>query len=74
MCRGIAGLICLGLFFWGHRLLNISADYAALAFVVGVGLLLIEVFVIPGFGVAGIAGIVADVGQRLFRIPKCLQT
>ena len=63
---GIAGLICLALFFWGHRLLNIGADYAALAFIIGVALLLIEVFVIPGFGVAGIAGIVLMVGSVFF--------
>ena len=63
---GIAGLICLGLFFWGHRLLNISADYAALAFIIGVALLLIELFVIPGFGIAGIAGIVLMLGSVFF--------
>ena len=63
---GIAGLICLGLFFWGHRLLNISADYAALAFIVGVALLLIELFVIPGFGIAGIAGIALMLGSVFF--------
>ena len=63
---GIAGLICLGLFFWGHRLLNISADYAALAFIAGVALLLIELFVIPGFGIAGIAGIALMLGSVFF--------
>ena len=63
---GIAGLICLGLFFWGHRLLNISADYAALAFIVGVALLLVELFVIPGFGIAGIGGIVLMAGSVFF--------
>lgn len=63
---GIAGLICLGLFFWGHRLLNISADYAALAFILGVVLLLIELFVIPGFGIAGIGGIVLMLGSVFF--------
>ena len=63
---GIAGLVCLGLFFWGHRLLNISADYAALAFIAGVALLLIELFVIPGFGIAGIAGIGLMLGSVFF--------
>ena len=63
---GIAGLICLGLFFWGHRLLNISADYAAIAFILGVALLLIELFVIPGFGIAGIAGIGLMLGSVFF--------
>ena len=63
---GIAGLVCLGLFFWGHRLLNISADYAALAFIIGVALLLLELFVIPGFGIAGIAGIALMLGSVFF--------
>lgn len=63
---GIAGLVCLGLFFWGHRLLNISADYAVLAFIIGVGLLLLELFVIPGFGIAGIAGIALMLGSVFF--------
>ena len=63
---GLVGLICLGLVFWGHRLLNISVDYAALAFIVGVGLLLIELFVIPGFGIAGIGGIVLMLGSVFF--------
>jgi membrane-bound serine protease (ClpP class) len=63
---GIAGLICLGLFFWGHRLLNISADYAALAFICGVALLLLEFFVIPGFGIAGIGGIALILGSVFF--------
>lgn len=63
---GIAGLICLGLFFWGHRLLNISADYAAIAFIIGVALLLVELFVIPGFGIAGIGGIALMLGSVFF--------
>ena len=63
---GIAGLICLGLFFWGHRLLNISADYAAIAFILGVVLLLVELFVIPGFGIAGIGGIALMLGSVFF--------
>ncbi len=63
---GIAGLICLGLFFWGHRLLNISADYAAIAFILGVALLLVELFVIPGFGIAGIGGIALMLGSVFF--------
>ena len=54
------------IFLGGHRLLNISADYAALAFIVGVGLLLLELFVIPGFGIAGIAGIALMLGSVFF--------
>ena len=63
---GIVGLVCLGLFFWGHRLLNISVDYAALAFIIGVALLLVELFVIPGFGIAGIGGIALMLGSVFY--------
>jgi membrane-bound serine protease (ClpP class) len=63
---GIAGLICLALVFGGHRLLNIGVDYAILAFIVGVALLLLEFFVIPGFGIAGIFGIVLMLGSVFF--------
>ncbi|MCZ6676166.1 MAG: hypothetical protein O7E52_02835 [Candidatus Poribacteria bacterium] len=63
---GITGLICLALVFGGHRLLNIAVDYAILVFIVGVALLLLEFFVIPGFGIAGIAGIALMLGSVFF--------
>jgi len=63
---GIAGLICLGLFFGGHTLGQIKAEYAALAFIIGVGLLMLEFFVIPGFGITGIAGITLMLGSVFF--------
>ncbi len=63
---GILGLLCLGLFFGGHMLLQIEAEWAATAFVLGVGLLLLEIFVIPGFGVAGIAGVALISGSVLY--------
>ncbi len=59
---GMLGLLCLGIFFGGHMLSQIDAQWAALAFVLGVGLILVEVFVLPGFGVAGISGIVLMFG------------
>jgi len=37
---------------------DLAASWEILIFILGVGLMLLEVFVIPGFGVAGIAGIV----------------
>ena len=63
---GIIGIVCLALVFGGHRLLNLGVDYAILAFIVGVGLLMLEFFVIPGFGVAGIAGIALIFGSFFF--------
>lgn len=41
---------------------GLAGNWEIVAFVVGVLLLLLEVFVIPGFGVAGISGIVLVVG------------
>ena len=63
---GIGGIICLGLFFGGHMFARVSAGYAAVAFVIGIGLLLLEVFVIPGFGVAGISGLILTFGSIIF--------
>jgi membrane-bound serine protease (ClpP class) len=63
---GILGLLCLGLFFGGHALSQIEAEYAALFFVLGVALIVLEIFVIPGFGVAGIAGIVLMLGSVFY--------
>ena len=54
---GLLGLLCLSLFFGGHLLSHVDAEYALLAFVFGVCLLLLEAFVIPGFGIAGILGL-----------------
>ncbi len=55
---GIAGLICLGLWFWGHHIAGLSGSLELLLFAVGIVLLLLEIFIIPGFGVAGISGLV----------------
>ncbi len=55
---GTASLIALALFFGSGYILEIASIMDILLFVVGVALLLVEIFVIPGFGVFGIAGIV----------------
>ncbi len=71
---GLIGVICLGLFFGGHMLSQVEAQYALLAFVLGIGLLVIEAFVIPGFGVAGIAGIGCIVYSVFFIFENAYQT
>jgi len=55
---GTFGLVCLGLFFWGHYLVGLANVNEILIFVLGILLLLLEIFVIPGFGITGISGIV----------------
>lgn len=56
---GLVGLSCLALFFWGHWLVHLVGWEQVLLVVLGLALLAAEVFVIPGFGVAGVLGIVA---------------
>lgn len=54
---GIVAIICFALFF-GNQFLAGMANYLEIGlFVVGLILLLVEVFVTPGFGVLGVAGI-----------------
>jgi len=56
---GIIGTLCLAAFFFGHMVASLAGWVDVLLLMIGVGLLVIEVFVIPGFGVAGVAGILA---------------
>lgn len=58
----VAGVLCFALFFWGHLLANLAGWEDLLLIALGLALIGLEVFVIPGFGVAGIAGTVALAG------------
>lgn len=62
---GFAGAVALvgaALFFAPHYLLGLVEAWEIALFAVGVGLILVEIFVTPGFGVFGIAGLVATLG------------
>ena len=57
---GIPGSIGLGsllVFFFGHRVAQLSGWEELLLFALGAALILIELLVIPGFGIAGISGV-----------------
>ena len=54
---GTAGLLALTLFFGSSYILQLASIVEILMFLVGLGLILLEVFVVPGFGIAGISGI-----------------
>lgn len=55
---GTTGLIALALFFGSSYIVELASAIDIVLFVVGLVLLALEIFVIPGFGVAGIAGII----------------
>jgi len=54
---GVAGLLCLAAFFWGHHIAGLAGWEELVLFLVGAVLLAIEVFVTPGFGVLGLTGL-----------------
>src|SRR5262249_15331973 len=55
---GVISAICFVLFFWAHSQLNGQITWLAiLLFVLGLVLIALEVFVLPGFGVCGVSGI-----------------
>lgn len=56
---GIIGLVALALFFWGHSIVRLVGWEELLLVSVGLILIALEVFVVPGFGATGIAGIAA---------------
>jgi membrane-bound serine protease (ClpP class) len=60
---GAVGIVSLGLFFWGHYLVRLAGWEVLLLLALGVGLLGIELFILPGFGVTGFLGIGAILGS-----------
>lgn len=56
---GSMGLISLSLFFGGHIIAGLAGFETIILFAIGLLLLLAEVFLIPGFGLAGIGGAAA---------------
>ena len=65
---GVIGLLSFVVLFWGHWIVQLAGWEELLLVAAGTLLIGAEVFVIPGFGVAGIAGIaalVAGLGMTL---------
>ena len=54
---GIIGVCCLALVFFGQHMVGLAGYTELLLLILGGVLLAIEVFVLPGFGIAGISGI-----------------
>jgi membrane-bound serine protease (ClpP class) len=52
-----AALIAATLYFAPHYLNGLAEHWEILLFIVGIGLIILEIFAFPGFGVAGISGI-----------------
>lgn len=61
---GLLGLTSLGLYFGGHFIAGFTGWESILLFIIGIILMLVEIFVVPGFGIAGVAGL----GAMIFSI------
>lgn len=71
---GVIAVICFGLFFWSRFLGGTSGWLEVLCFGIGILFIGAEIFVIPGFGVAGITGLALTLGSlvmasRRFTMP-----
>ncbi|HUG13736.1 MAG TPA: NfeD family protein [Thermomicrobiales bacterium] len=59
---GLTGIGMIATFFWGHFLAGLAGWEGVLLVILGIALLGVEVFIIPGFGVAGVLGIASILG------------
>ncbi len=56
---GMVGAVCLLIYFFGHHVGGLAGIEDLALLVLGLVLIAVEVFVIPGFGVAGILGLIS---------------
>jgi membrane-bound serine protease (ClpP class) len=61
----LAAVTATLLYFIPYYLNGLAENWEILMFIVGIALLALEVFVIPGFGIAGISGLVLTIGSLI---------
>jgi membrane-bound serine protease (ClpP class) len=62
------GVGSLALFFWGHFLVGLAGWEGILLVLLGLTLIAVEIFIIPGFGIFGILGLAALMGGLFFSL------
>jgi len=72
---GLVSLLCFALFFWSRFLGGTAEVLEVVLFLTGAAFLAVEIFVLPGFGVAGITGLLLMLASLLmagqtFLIPE----
>ena len=74
---GVIAAVCFVLFFWAYSFVGQFTLLAVLLFVLGLILIGVEIFVLPGFGFTGISGVVLLVSSlvlvTLERMPQTSQ-
>ena len=71
---GTIALVALALFFGSHYIVRLAGAEELALFVIGVVLLGFEIFVIPGFGIAGIGGVVLIMASFFLSLVGTLPT
>ena len=66
---GTIGLLSLGMFFSGYIINGYASWGLVVLFIVGIILMALELFVVPGFGITGIGGLIAVFGSLYFVFP-----
>lgn len=61
----IASIIAIILYFTPYYLNGLAENWEIIVFVIGILLIMAEIFVIPGFGVAGILGLIFTLGSLI---------
>jgi len=67
---GTIGLVCLALFFGAQYMVGLAQWIEPVLFIVGGVLLVLELFVIPGFGIAGVSGVLLIVASLFLSLVK----
>jgi len=65
---GTLGILCLAVVLFGHKIAGLGGWEPLLIFLLGVGLLAVEIFITPGFGVLGGLGIIAVITSLVWAI------
>ncbi len=58
----VAGVAALGAFFYGHALAGMAGWEDVTLMLIGFGLIALEIFVVPGFGIPGVLGMAGVLG------------
>ena len=67
---GTIGLVCLALFFGAQYMVGLAQWIEPVLFLLGGVLLVLELFVIPGFGIAGVSGVLLILASLFLSLVK----
>ncbi len=68
---GLAGAVCLAIYFFGHHVGGLAGIEDIALILLGLVLIAVEIFVIPGFGITGLLGLASiAIGLIMSLVPR----